>query len=84
MSSTDGLLAYCRAGFEPELAAEIGERAAAAGFAGWAKEQRGDGFVRFLGVDDPKALARALRWDSLVFATRGAAPRTTPCSTRSA
>ena len=31
--STDGLLAYCRAGFEPELAAELTERAAAAGFA---------------------------------------------------
>ena len=68
MSSTDGLLAYCRAGFEPELAAELGERAALAGFAGYANAQRGDGFVRFLGVDDPVALSAALPWTTLVFA----------------
>ena len=30
----NALLCYCRAGFEPELAAELTERAAQAGFAG--------------------------------------------------
>ena len=68
VSSTDGLLGYCRAGFEPELAAELGERAAAAGFAGYANARRGDGFVRFLGVDDARALSAALPWSTLVFA----------------
>ena len=66
--STDGLLGYCRAGFEPELAAELSERAAAAGFAGYARAERNTGFVRFLGVDDGAALAKALPWSSLVFA----------------
>ena len=42
--STDGLLAYCRAGFEPELAAELTERAAAAGFHGYARTQRDSGY----------------------------------------
>jgi 23S rRNA (cytidine2498-2'-O)-methyltransferase len=66
--STDGLLAYCRAGFEPELAAELSERAANAGFAGYARAQRGDGYVQFLGVGEPAALAAALPWSTLVFA----------------
>ncbi len=66
--STDGLLAYCRAGFEPELAAELTERAAAAGFHGYARTQRDSGYVAFLGVDDGAALSRALPWPSLVFA----------------
>jgi 23S rRNA C2498 (ribose-2'-O)-methylase RlmM len=56
--STEGLLGYCRAGFEPELAAEFAERAAAAGFPGYARTDRGSGFVRFLGVEDPAALAQ--------------------------
>ena len=64
-----GLLCYCRAGFEPELAAELGERAAAAGHPGYAVTERGTGFVRFLAPDtDADALAGALPWRSLVFA----------------
>ncbi|KAF1711510.1 23S rRNA (cytidine(2498)-2'-O)-methyltransferase RlmM [Pseudoxanthomonas kalamensis DSM 18571] len=61
-----GLLGYCRPGFEPELAAELGERAAAAGIAGYARANRNDGFVVYAS-DDP-ALAAALPWRELVFA----------------
>ena len=64
-----GLLCYCRAGFEPELAAELGERAAAAGMHGYAATGRGSGHVRFLVPGgDAAALSRALPWRSLVFA----------------
>ena len=64
-----GLLCYCRAGFEPELAAELGERAAAAGQHGYAATARGTGFVRFLAPGgDAAALSQALPWRSLVFA----------------
>ncbi|MBJ6985411.1 23S rRNA (cytidine(2498)-2'-O)-methyltransferase RlmM [Luteimonas sp. MC1750] len=64
-----GLLCYCRGGFEPELAAELGERAAAAGHHGYAATERGSGFVRFLAPGaDAHALSRALPWRSLVFA----------------
>src|SRR3970040_2606486 len=38
---TDALLCYCRAGFEPELAAELSERAATAGHPGYARNERG-------------------------------------------
>jgi 23S rRNA (cytidine2498-2'-O)-methyltransferase len=65
-----GLLCYCRAGFEPELAAELGDRAAAAGIAGFARASRGDGFVVFEAgaAGDAPALDAALPWRSLVFA----------------
>jgi 23S rRNA (cytidine2498-2'-O)-methyltransferase len=64
-----GLLCYCRSGFEPELAAELGERAAAAGQHGYPVAERGSGFVRFLAPGgDAATLSRALPWDSLVFA----------------
>ncbi|PZQ22716.1 MAG: 23S rRNA (cytidine(2498)-2'-O)-methyltransferase RlmM, partial [Stenotrophomonas acidaminiphila] len=59
MSSTTGLLAYCRQGFEPELAAELTERAALAGFAGYARAQRNDGHVVFV-CEQAEALDRAL------------------------
>ncbi|HRP72735.1 MAG TPA: 23S rRNA (cytidine(2498)-2'-O)-methyltransferase RlmM [Luteimonas sp.] len=61
-----GLLCYCRAGFEPDLAAELGERAAEAGIAGYARAERGNGYVLFL-ADEP-ALATRLPWRDLVFA----------------
>ena len=57
----DGLLCYCRAGFEPELAAELSERAARAGLAGHARTERGSGFVVFAGVDGA-VVSRALPW----------------------
>ena len=66
----DGLLGYCRQGFEPELAAELGERAAQAGIAGYARASRDDGHVLFVTGDaaDARALARALPFRDLVFA----------------
>src|SRR5690554_2999116 len=68
----DALLCYCRAGFEPELAAELDERAALAGFPGYARATRGDGYVLFHVADpdagDARALSQALPWHGLVFA----------------
>ena len=65
--AAEGLVAYCRAGFEPELAAELGERAALAGLHGHARTERNSGFVEFLGVDGAEA-TRALPFADLVFA----------------
>ncbi len=62
-----GLLCYCRQGFEPELAAELTERAGHAGIAGYARTQRNDGYVVFVS-DDADALDRALPWRGLIFA----------------
>ena len=62
-----GLLGYCRAGFEPELAAELTSRAAEAGLGGYARTERGSGYVVFAG-EDGLALTRALPWRELVFA----------------
>jgi len=67
VSADTGLLCYCRAGFEPELAAELAERAARSGLAGYPKAERGDGFVRFLG-EQGHALAQALPLRDLIFA----------------
>ena len=67
MAAAAGLLCYCRAGFEPELAAELAEKAALAGVAGHARTERGSGFVVFAGPDGA-ALDRALPFDALVFA----------------
>ena len=63
----DGLLCWCRAGFEPDLAAELTDRAAAAGIAGYAHTQRGSGYVLFH-CDDAAALDAALPFAALVFA----------------
>ena len=62
-----GLLCYCRQGFEPELAAELTERAAARGLAGYARAERNSGHALFLG-EDGLALSRALPFDDLIFA----------------
>ena len=62
-----GLVAYCRAGFEPELAAELTERAALAGLHGHARTERNSGLVEFLGVEGAAAM-RALPFRDLVFA----------------
>lgn len=66
-SRTDGLLCWCRPGFEPDLAAELGEHAAAAGLAGYARAARDSGYVEFLG-EDGTALANALPFHELIFA----------------
>ena len=63
----NGLLCYCRAGFEPELAGELTECAAEAGFAGYARTERDSGHVVFAS-EDAVALSRALPWSSLIFA----------------
>jgi 23S rRNA (cytidine2498-2'-O)-methyltransferase len=65
--AADGLLGYCRAGFEPELAAELTARAAEAGIAGYARAQRGSGHVEFL-APEADALVAALPFTALVFA----------------
>ncbi|MFC0677200.1 23S rRNA (cytidine(2498)-2'-O)-methyltransferase RlmM [Lysobacter korlensis] len=66
-SGGDALVCYCRAGFEPELAAELGERAATSGYAGYARTERGSGYVEFV-TDDARALSRALPFAQLIFA----------------
>lgn len=63
----DGLLCWCRPGFEPELAAELGERSGALGLAGYARTERQSGVVLWLG-DDGAALDRALPFRDLIFA----------------
>ncbi len=64
-----GLLCLCRAGFEPELAAELSERAALAGHPGHARTTRGSGLVEFFPADgDAAALDAALPFRDLVFA----------------
>jgi 23S rRNA (cytidine2498-2'-O)-methyltransferase len=65
--ASDGLFAYCRPGFEPELAAELSERAALAGFAGYARTQRNAGYVEFLGAPGVE-LSKALPFSELIFA----------------
>ncbi|HZH43914.1 MAG TPA: 23S rRNA (cytidine(2498)-2'-O)-methyltransferase RlmM [Lysobacter sp.] len=67
MPAPDALLCHCRAGFEPELAAELGERAALAGIGGYARTERGSALVEFF-ADDAPALAQALPFASLIFA----------------
>lgn len=63
----DALLCYSRAGFEPELAAELTERAGERGHAGYARTQRDSGYVEFV-CDDAMALSRAMPLARLVFA----------------
>ena len=62
-----GLLCYCRQGFEPELAAELSERAALAGHPGYARTERNSAHVVFV-CDGGGALAQALPWRELIFA----------------
>ena len=62
-----GLLCYCRAGFEPELAGELSDRAAEAGLGAYARTERGSGHVLLLG-DDAAAMSRALPFRKLIFA----------------
>ncbi len=65
--SADGLLCYCRAGFEPELAAELSERAALAGFPGYARTERNSGLVQFV-IDAGDELTKALPFAQMIFA----------------
>ncbi len=63
----DGLLCYCRQGFEPELAGELTERAAQVGIAGYARTERDSGVVVFFS-EDAIALDHALPFSQLIFA----------------
>ena len=65
--TADALFCWCRAGFEPELAAELGQRAAAAGLPGYARAERNSGHVQFV-CADAAALSRALPFAQLIFA----------------
>ena len=62
-----GLLCYCRAGFEPELAAELTTRAAEGGHPGYARAERDSGYVVFV-AQDAGAVSRGLPWRGLIFA----------------
>ena len=61
-----GLLCYCRPGFEPELAAELTARASGSGHTGYARTERGSGYVLFF-ADGAAALSQALPWRDLIF-----------------
>ena len=64
-----GLLCYCRQGFEPELAAELTERAGQAGIAGYAHTRRNDGYVLYAcEPDQVDTLSELLPWRGLIFA----------------
>ncbi|TDB00396.1 23S rRNA (cytidine(2498)-2'-O)-methyltransferase RlmM [Halomonas marinisediminis] len=69
------LLCYCRPGFEPDLAAELSEKAASLGRAGETDFTRDAGFVRFLLPEGEVAngLHRDLPLGGLVFARQSLA-----------
>nr|WP_298415861.1 23S rRNA (cytidine(2498)-2'-O)-methyltransferase RlmM [uncultured Halomonas sp.] len=64
------LLFYCRSGFEEDLSAEIINKAASFGYTGYPVAHRGDGYIRFVLLDEMPGneLHRALSLDSLIFA----------------
>lgn len=70
MTPPSELLLYCRPGFEPDLAAEITDKAAALGRAGTAEYRPDGGFVRFRveGGEPANGLHRDLPLAGLVFA----------------
>jgi 23S rRNA (cytidine2498-2'-O)-methyltransferase len=69
MTDTQGLLLYCRPGFEKETAAEIQAVASLHGLSGFARARPDTGFVVFeLYPPFDAAQAAAIRFDDLVFA----------------
>ena len=64
------LLLYCRPGFENDLSAEVAEKAASLGYAGYPITKPNDGHIRFVVLDNEPANAvhRALGLNGLVFA----------------
>ena len=63
------LLLYCRAGFEPECAAEVAECATLAGLAGFPQTERGSGWVRYRAPDqDAPSSPGPLAWRNMIFA----------------
>ena len=67
VQAASGLLCYCRAGFESDLAAELTERAAGVHVTGYAQTRRGDGYVLFHSDNGP-SLTGELPFRELVFA----------------
>ena len=65
-----GLFLHCRAGFEKECAAEIQQRGAEIGLAGFCRAQPHSGFVVYEagGLEDARRLVETLRFDTLIFA----------------
>ncbi|TLF48673.1 23S rRNA (cytidine(2498)-2'-O)-methyltransferase RlmM [Halomonas urmiana] len=70
MTTPSELLFYCRPGFEPDLAAEITDKASALGRPGSTEYRPDGGFVRFLveGNEPANGLHRDLPLSGLVFA----------------
>lgn len=67
--ASDTLLAYCRPGFEGDLAAELTERLSTAGRASYCRAPEGEAYLTCHLVDgDATALWRELPWRELVFA----------------
>ncbi len=68
--AVSGLLAYCRSGFEKELAAELDDLAADAGLIGFVRTQPNVGYVVFEAFEPVAAstLAEHLDWRRPVFA----------------
>ncbi|GHC29611.1 23S rRNA (cytidine(2498)-2'-O)-methyltransferase RlmM [Aidingimonas halophila] len=64
------LLFYCRAGFEQDLSAELTDKSAALGWAGYPLAISDSGYVRFVVMDDAPAnlLHRQLPLEGLIFA----------------
>ncbi len=65
-----GVLAYCRAGFENDLATELQEKAASVNIYGYAKTKRQSGFVVFhcYQPEDSQVLVEKIRLSDLIFA----------------
>ncbi len=66
----NGVLAYCRPGFEAECAQELAAHDAALASGGFARSKRGSGFVEFVLADGASAarFKATVRWRELVFA----------------
>ena len=60
------LVAYCRPGFESECAQELGALATMRGASGYARTERGSGFVEYAGAGAEQT--PAIAWRELVFA----------------
>ena len=67
MFTPDRLLALCRPGFEGDAAAELAERAAAAGSWGHARTRDGEGLLEFFPGTDPMELLLAPDFRQRVF-----------------
>lgn len=65
-----GLLLYCRAGFESDLANEVQDKASQLGVYGYPQTQANSGFVMFncYQADEAELLAKKLRFEQLIFA----------------